>query len=200
MTAPAPSTSVSVREARARYFAENGFDERGYADRWVRLQAGPVPLFIPNTAARVRSIRVHDVHHVVTGYATTWTGEAEIGAWEIASGCADHVAAWVLNLMAMPIGLAIAPTATFRAFVRGRHSANLYRRSIDDALLARPVAAVTRDLALDQPVGRAMPADLAAFVAWSVAAVATLLAVLGVTLGPIIAAVAVLVRSATAGA
>ena len=95
----------SVREARARYFAANGFDERGYEDRWVRLQAGPLPIVFPNTRARVRAIRAHDVHHVVTGYATTWTGEAEIGAWEIASGCADQWAAWMLNLMALPIGL-----------------------------------------------------------------------------------------------
>ena len=193
MTAPAQSTSVTVREARARYFAENGFDERGYADRWVRLQAGPVPIYFPNTAARVRSIRVHDVHHVVTGYATTWTGEAEIGAWEIASGCADHAAAWVLNLMAMPIGLAIAPAATFRAFGRGRHSANLYRRVIDDALLDRPVAALAHELHLNESAGRTTPGDVAAFVSWSIAAVATLLAVIGVTFSPIIAAVALLV-------
>lgn len=70
---------TTVAEARARYFAANGFDERGYAARWVRLQAGPIPIYFPNTRARVRSVRVHDVHHVVTGYATTWTGEAEIG-------------------------------------------------------------------------------------------------------------------------
>ena len=67
----------------------------------MRLQAGPIPLFIPNTRSRVRAVRVHDVHHVVTGYATTFAGEAEIGAWEIASGCADHGAAWVLNILAL---------------------------------------------------------------------------------------------------
>ncbi len=118
MTPASSGAALTVRDARARYFVANGFDERGYADHWVRLQAGPIPLFIPNTRSRVRAVRVHDVHHVVTGYATTFGGEAEIGAWEIASGCADHGAAWVLNLLALPIGLVRVPRATFRAFPR----------------------------------------------------------------------------------
>jgi len=187
-------TWLTVREARARYFAANGFDERGYADRWVRLQAGPIPLFFPNTRARVRSVRVHDVHHVVTGYATTWTGEAEIGAWEIASGCVDHWAAWTLNLMALPIGLAIAPRATFHAFVRGRRSVNLYRRTIDDALLDARVDELTRSLALDRPLGRWRIADVAAFFGWSVVGVSTLLVVVMVTLSPVLLAMTLLRR------
>jgi hypothetical protein len=69
--------------------------------RWVKLQAGPIPLYLLNTKARVAAVRFHDIHHVVTAYNTTWTGEAEIGAWEIASGCAYHYAAWLLNLQAM---------------------------------------------------------------------------------------------------
>jgi hypothetical protein len=104
---------LTVREARARYFAANGFGEGGYDARWVKLQAGPLPLYFPNTAARVAAVRFHDLHHVVTGYDTTWTGEAEIGAWEVASGCARHYVAWLLNLQAMAIGLVMHPQAVF---------------------------------------------------------------------------------------
>jgi hypothetical protein len=174
----------SVRAARARYFARSGFDESSYEDRWVTLKAGPIPIVFPNTAARVRSVRVHDVHHVVTGYDTSWTGEAEIGAWEIASNCADHYAAWVLNLLALPIGLAIAPRATFRAFVRGRHSANLYRRSIDDALLATRVGTLRHALRLDEAV-HPRRADIAAFLGWSSAGVTTLALTVVLTLAPL---------------
>jgi hypothetical protein len=177
---------TTVRMARAGYFARNGFDERGYEDRWVHLKAGPIPLVFPNTNARVRSVRVHDVHHVVTGYETTWTGEAEIGAWEIASGCADQGAAWVLNLLALPIGLAIAPRATFRAFVRGRRSRNLYRATIDDALLARRVDELTAELGLDRPVGPATPADAAAFAAWSAIGVPLLLVTVALSVAPLV--------------
>lgn len=184
----------SVREARARYFARNGFDEAGYDDRWVKLQAGPIPIVFPNTAARVRSVRVHDVHHVVTGYGTSWTGEAEIGAWEIASSCADHYAAWLLNLLALPIGLVIAPRATFRAFVRGRRSANLYRGTIDDALLATPVGALRRALRLDAAGGRPRAAEVLAFVGWSAAGLATLALTVAITLAPVWLLVALLAR------
>jgi len=190
----AAQAGSTVRAARAEYFARNGFDERGYDDRWVRLQAGPIPIVFPNTSARVRSVRVHDVHHVVTGYETTWTGEAEIGAWEIASGCADHGAAWVLNLLAMPIGLGIAPRAVFRAFVRGRRSGNLYRRTIDDAVLARPLAELMASLGLDRPVGTAAAVDVAAFTGWSVLGVALLAAVVALTLAPLVLLVAALLR------
>jgi len=176
--------TLTIREARARYFALNGFGEGGYDARWVRLQAGPIAISFPNTAARVRAVRLHDVHHVVTEYDTTWTGEAEIGAWEIASGCADHYAAWVLNLLAMAIGLVLAPRRVFAAFIRGRRSANLYRTIVDEPLLAASVAATRQRLCLDTAVGRARSVDKLPFAAWSMLAVVTLLGTAALALVP----------------
>jgi ubiquinone biosynthesis protein Coq4 len=141
---------VLVREARARYFAENGLGDGGYDARFVVLRVAGLPLVVfPNTRQRVRSVRFHDVHHVLTGYATSWRGEGEIGAWELASGCRDHWAAWLLNFWAALIGLAIAPRAIVRAFRRGRASRNLYDREWDDALLERGVLELRRELGLD---------------------------------------------------
>jgi ubiquinone biosynthesis protein Coq4 len=96
-----------VREIRARYFAENGFGDGGYDDRFVVLRAGGVPVrAFPNTKQRVRSVRIHDVHHVLTGHATPWRGEGEIGAWEPASGCRDPWAArkWDDGLLERSVG------------------------------------------------------------------------------------------------
>ena len=139
-----------VREARARYFAENGFGDGGNDDRFVWLRAGGLPvLVLPNTRQRVRSVRIHDVHHVLTGYATSWRGEGEIAAWELASGCRDHVAAWLLNLAAALIGCLIAPRAAWRAFRRGRATRNLYDREWDDGILERSVSGLRRELGLD---------------------------------------------------
>jgi len=139
-----------VREARARYFAENGLGDGGYEDRWVVLRAfGRPVLVLPNTAQRVRSVRFHDVHHVLTGYATSWRGEGEIAAWELASGCRDHYAAWFLNLSAALIGFVLAPRAVARAFRRGRATRNLYEREWDDAILERSVGELRRELGLD---------------------------------------------------
>ena len=88
--------ALTMRDARARYFEANGFSEAGYTEPWVKIQAGPIPFWIPNGAARQRAVRFHDLHHVLTGYPTTWTGEGEIGAWEVATGCGTNLAAWVL--------------------------------------------------------------------------------------------------------
>jgi hypothetical protein len=180
--------ALTVREARARYFAANGFKESGYEARWVRLQAGPVPLFILNTRARARAVRFHDLHHVVTGYDTTWTGEAEIGAWEVASGCAHHYAAWVLNLQALAVGLLINPGAVFRAFLRGRHSRNLYREVFSDSLLAPTVGEMRRRLRLDPMPRPPTPRDCMAFVGWALAGALVFLSSLLIVSAPLLAA------------
>jgi hypothetical protein len=173
---PSDSGEWTVAEARARYFAANGFSDDGYDRRWVKLMAGPVPLYFPNTAQRVRSVRLHDIHHVLTGYETTWTGEGEIAAWEIASSCGDHWAAWVLNLSALAIGLFIDPSAMYRAFVRGRHSANLYVGEYDSALLSLTVAAMRARLHLDHPTPPPSVRDRLAFFGWGATGVLTLAA------------------------
>jgi hypothetical protein len=136
---PAPAAhpiAVTVRQARQAYFERAGLTEAGYDARWVRLQAGPIPLWFPNTAARVRAVKLHDLHHVVTGYDTSWKGEGQIAAWELAAGCGRHWAAWALNSGALLVGLAIAPRRTLRAWKRGRRSRTLYNlRELDEALL-----------------------------------------------------------------
>lgn len=164
-------------DARRRYFADNGFDG-SYSERWVRLQAGPIMLRFPNAAGRVRAVKLHDLHHIVTGYQTTWTGEAEIGAWEIASGCGGFAWAWLLNLHAFAIGVVIAPRAVWRAFVRGRHSRNLYRSpgELREAVLDRSVGEMRRRLDLDRPPARPRPADVLAFSLWLAASAALALA------------------------
>jgi ubiquinone biosynthesis protein Coq4 len=141
---------MRVRDARARYFTDTGLGDGGYTHRWVVLRAFGVPIgAFPNSQQRVRSVRIHDVHHVLTEYPTSWTGEAEIAAWELASGCRDHFAAWALNFAAAAIGLFIAPGAVLRAFRRGRRSRNLYRGEWSDGLLDRTVGELRRELGLD---------------------------------------------------
>jgi len=169
---PDYDAALTLREARSRYFAANGLGEGGYEDKWVRFVVGPLRFAIPNTAERVRAVRYHDLHHVVTGYPTDWTGEGEIGAWEIASGCRDMVAAWVLNLYAMWVGLWLAPRAMWRAFARGSHSKNLYGEPWGDALLDQSVGEARRRLALEVAAPRATLADALRFASWSAAALA----------------------------
>jgi ubiquinone biosynthesis protein Coq4 len=138
-----------MREARAQYFPRAGFDERTYTERWVVLRTAGLPLLaFPNTRARVRAVRLHDLHHVLTGYDTSWAGEGEIGAWELGSGCADHWAAWYLNGCAAAIALCFAPRRVLAGFRRGRRERNLYREEFDDALLDETVAGMRARLGI----------------------------------------------------
>ncbi len=158
--------TATLRDARAAYFVANGFSEASYTDDWVRLALGPIPFAFPNTASRKRAIPLHDLHHVATGYDTTLRGEAEIGAWEIAAGCTDHWAAWVLNASAFAYGLLLAPRRVYAAFVRGRHSRSLYHVGWDPALLDLRVGELRRRLRLSQTPRSATWRDRAAFVGW----------------------------------
>lgn len=165
--------TMTLLEARTRYFEDNGFgDDGGYSAKWVEIKLfDKLPVRFPNTPARVRAVRYHDLHHVVTGYTTTMLGEAEIAAWELASNCKREYAAWLLNTGALLYGLLTAPTAMFRAWVRGRHSRNLYGRSFDEALLGQGVDATRRELQLDQPsratLGDGLSFGLVALVAFA---------------------------------
>jgi hypothetical protein len=181
--------TLSLRDARKRYFRDNAFgDDGGYAKKWVKVQLGPLPLAFPNSAARVRAVRYHDLHHVVTGYATNVAGEAEIGAWEIGSGCAGFVAAWILNLYAMVLGfLSCHSGAVWRAFLRGRRTRNLYRIAYDDVLLDSPLARTRAQLGLDAPIAQQTTtlAERAAFVGWSAVAIALALMTATLLLSPL---------------
>ena len=96
----------------------------------------------------MRAVKLHDLHHVLTGYPTSWTGEGEIGAWELASGCRNHWAAWYLNFSAALIGLLIAPRRVLSAFRRGRRERNLYGGELSDALLEETVGAARARLGI----------------------------------------------------
>jgi len=179
---------LRVREARARYFRDNQFGEDGgYGKAWVEVALGPVPVFVPNTAARVRAVRLHDLHHVATDYGTDLTGEAEIAAWEIASGCAGFAAAWVLNLYALAIGLVVARERTWRAFVRGRRTGNLYHLGWREGLLDDSVGALRSKLGLESADGSEPTArDRAGFAAWAGASIALALATLALLAAPLV--------------
>jgi len=180
--------ALAVRDARARYFRDNGFgDDGGYGAKWVKIALGPVPAFVPNSAARVRAVRLHDLHHVATDYDTDLAGEAEIAAWEIASGCGGYVAAWILNLYALAIGLVVAPGRTWRAFVRGRRSGNLYRLGWRDEVLEDRVGTLRSKLGLESAAQLEWTLrDRIEYAAWVGAALALALATLALLAAPFV--------------
>lgn len=178
--------AMTMRAARDRYFRDNRFgDDGGYGATWVDFKLGPIPMPFPNTQGRVRAVGYHDLHHIVTGYATDTLGEFEISAWEIGAGCKGFLVPWQLNLGGLAAGAFSIPRRTFRAFVRGRRTESLYGRDMDE-LLGRTVGDVTREIGADAP-SAARASDVALFAASVVAglAIGLLSLALLVTVGPL---------------
>ncbi|HYP53847.1 MAG TPA: hypothetical protein VEQ42_09930 [Pyrinomonadaceae bacterium] len=176
----------TLAEARRKYFALNNFGEDGgYSAAWVKMKLGPVPIGFPNTRGRVEAVRFHDLHHVLTEYPTTWRGETEIGAWEVATGCARFYQGWLLNLLSFAIGLVINPRGVYAAFMRGRRSRNLYKSEFSEELLASRVGDVRRRLRLDEPGRPPTAKDKASFAAWAFVSAAVYMGTGAVLLAPL---------------
>jgi ubiquinone biosynthesis protein Coq4 len=139
---------LSVRQARQLYFQKSGFDGTSYSDKWARYRVGRLfTLRIPNTQARIRAAKLHDLHHIATGYETSWIGEAEVSAWEFASGgCGRHRIVWLFDTAALILGCLINPGRVIRAFKRGIGSQNLFQQEFSEMMLTQTVGSLRSSL------------------------------------------------------
>jgi hypothetical protein len=139
----------TLREARRVAFEQAGIaPDGGDSEAWVEFKLGPIPMPFPNSDARRRAVKFHDLHHVLTGYRTDIIGEFEISAWEIAAGCGAFAVPWLLNLMGLTAGLLVAPVRTARAFFRGSQSRSLYTTLSFDEVIDQPTGVVAARLGL----------------------------------------------------
>ena len=126
-------------------------DDGGQSSSYVRIElAKKVFIYFPNFDARRKAVFKHDVHHIATGYTSTFKGETEISAWEIASGCRHYWVAWVLDMHAVMMGMLFNPAGVYRAFVKGRRTKNLYRDVFtDEQLMDMSLSAINENLLLN---------------------------------------------------
>ena len=136
---------MTTHDALGEYFERRGIkpgDES--VDDWLREHWAYMNLFghrvpIKPLYGYKRVVILHDVHHVIAGYDTTWTGEFQVAAWELGSGgCGPYLLMWSNRILTLLLGLIFAPAATLRAFTRGRTQRNLYRFDCQE-VLARDV-------------------------------------------------------------
>ena len=159
---------MTLREARALYFRLNDFGEDGgYDERWIKVKVWRFPIWLPNTEGRRRAVKLHDLHHVLTEYPTTWRGEAEISAWEIgAGGLRRYYAGWWLDIMNVAQGFVVNPRGVYRGFMRGRQNLNLYSLAFNDELLEHRVDEYRKRLKLDVALHKPGPTDHLLFMFW----------------------------------
>jgi hypothetical protein len=141
--------NITVSAAIAQLFERFGFAPDSYTAKWFVIGIGKLLIPLPNIPSRVKVARFHDIHHILTGYPANWKGEAEIGAWELATGCRTSLVAWFLNGGAVFVGLFLWPGAVWRAFKRGRHTrTNLYHDFDYDSLLGLTVGELRQTIGL----------------------------------------------------
>jgi len=126
-------------------------DDGGQSRAYVKVElTKKISLYFPNFDARRKAIFKHDVHHMVTGYTSTFKGETEIGAWEIGSGCRQYWAAFILDIAAITPGMLINAAGVYKAFVRGRRTKNLYADLFtDEQVMDMPITQIKKNLLLD---------------------------------------------------
>ena len=122
---------MTAQDALSRFFVDQGLFPEGstaddwIGDRWYRMGGVPV---LPLVGKLKQSLILHDIHHLVTGYDTSWSGEFELAGWELGSGgCHTHFFFWFDRIGAFAFGLLTAPRRVLRAFRAGWHARNLYR-------------------------------------------------------------------------
>ena len=131
---------MRVREARDHYLAENGFTVAGYENPTSEGSLFGLRFAVPNPPAHRRALRLHDLHHVATGYGTDHAGEAEIAAWQVRRGL--HAAGMYVTAIVLAnvgIGLAVARARTL-AVLRSAEGSSLFDQPVEyDTLLGRTV-------------------------------------------------------------
>ena len=125
---------MTVRERLEQYYRDQGL---GAPDGWfaVSLRGKRYRLFPQGPLKPLFTL--HDLHHIVTGYETSLGGEAQIVAWEIASGgFGKYWFAWLD--VAKILLLALVFPSRFRAGWReGRRARNLYGQELEALLQSK---------------------------------------------------------------
>lgn len=141
--------NLLIKDALPLLFERYNIPANAYETPYFYIRVGPLSIPVPNIPARVKIARFHDIHHLLTGYPANWKGEAEIGIWELITGCRTSFIAWFLNSGAVMVGAILYPKAVFQAFKRGLHTrTNLYHDFDYDSLLLLTIKEVKERIGL----------------------------------------------------
>ncbi|HWY35432.1 MAG TPA: hypothetical protein VNX68_12360 [Nitrosopumilaceae archaeon] len=150
------------REILERFYKDNNLElDGGQSSPSVKIEITKnFRFYFPNFNARRKAVIKHDIHHLLTGYsASSISGESEISAWEIASGCKKYWPAFLINTSGVMIGVPINFVGVLKAFSRGRKTKNLYHDMVTtDQALDMKVSELKKLLLLDEYKINASPA------------------------------------------
>lgn len=118
---------MNVKEALIGFYKFNQLDIAGdFESHCVRVYIGCILAPVPNIQARMKYLKFHDLHHIMSGYGIDRIGESEISAWELGSRSCRKPIISIMNLFALSTGYILSPSKVTNAFYRGCRSKNLY--------------------------------------------------------------------------
>ncbi|HYE18467.1 MAG TPA: hypothetical protein VEA69_08480 [Tepidisphaeraceae bacterium] len=142
----------TVADALRQFHEKHGYGPDGGAGRRIAfLHLGRLRIPFPNSRARRAALYVHDVNHLVTGYDTSWRGEARLAAWELRTlSWGGRVALWLLVSAALAWGLVLTPRGLRDGWRLGRATRGVPSLGLGrDALLAMPLSELRARLGFD---------------------------------------------------
>lgn len=144
--------SQTAKEALEEYYRVHYFGDEALTASVAWIRIGPVQIPFPNPKQRREAIELHDLTHLLTGYDTSWAGEGEVAAFELASGFpAKYWIGWIYAPITFTIGCLVAPKRVVHAFRRGLGQNNLYKLDLPrEKLFARTIDSLKNDLALER--------------------------------------------------
>jgi hypothetical protein len=174
--------SETVEEALQRHYSSHGMPVDGgrSAEKWT-LRLGPLILRLRNVHWRQRALERHDVHHVLTGYECTPTGEMQIATWEFAAGPFPSLRSTVFCLPLVGMGALIVPRRSLTAFVRGRRSRTLYAMPLSTDFRSMAVGVLRRQFLPEAHPSMTL-ADLVLYMSLVVSSLALLVAPIAILL------------------
>ncbi|MEM9069388.1 MAG: hypothetical protein AAGE52_12815 [Myxococcota bacterium] len=130
----------TVAEALARYFEANGWSPAVYDEPYTEFWLWRFRIRFPNTPRHRLAIRLHDLHHCVTGYGTDFVGEWEVSAWELRRGVRT-LGLYVASIVCLGAvsGFLLAPRRTLRAWRAGKGPSLFDDLDSYEELLALPL-------------------------------------------------------------
>lgn len=139
-------TSKTLREAVSFAYEKLGFPSDGgvTADYWSPISVRGLPVVLPNFDWRKKAVPYHDLHHILTGYPFSPTGEFEMAAWEFAAGRYPNLYTTLFCIPLVCMGALLIPKRTFNAYVRGTNSRTLYSVPDLECLLDQSVVDIRR--------------------------------------------------------
>ena len=125
---------MTIEESLREFYRTNHLDER-----WMGIAIGEKRLKVWLMRLIPKSLRdwlkVHDAHHLITGYNTDLAGEAEIAAWALPrNGLNFGAGSWILpfltaadSVIPILIGLILMPKRIINAWKKGKGEYSLHK-------------------------------------------------------------------------